>query len=208
MYKVFFNQKPIILTTKLVSQSEESPIFFIKYTSRKMLVSALKSKKIQSLYLFHAKEEKLWQLFLAMFKVVEAAGGIVTHRETNNILFIYRNNKWDFPKGRIEKNESVKEAAVREVEEETGVEGLHIDRPLPTTFHIFSRNGKYRLKKTYWYEMSTVYSGTLYPQTAEGIEKSQWKSANEINTLFENAYANIQLLWEKSQLHSNSIGNH
>lgn len=208
MYKVFFNQKPIILTTKLINQSEESPLFFIKYTSKEMLISAMKSKKIKSLYLYHAKEVKLWTFFFKMFKLVEAAGGIVIHGETNAILFIYRNNKWDFPKGRIEKNEAVQEAAIREVEEETGINGLQIERPLPTTFHIFNRNGKYRLKKTYWYEMSTVYQGMLNPQQEEGIERAEWKSPNEISQLFENAYANIQLLWEQSLLYSDSIGNH
>jgi hypothetical protein len=60
MYKVFFNQKPIILTTSLVEQTQESPVFFLKFTHKNSIVAALKSKKVKQLYLYHAKEEKMW----------------------------------------------------------------------------------------------------------------------------------------------------
>ena len=66
--------------------------------------------------------------------------------ELQKFLFIYRNQKWDIPKGRIEEGESVQSAAVREVEEETGVTDLTITHTLTTTLHLFHRNGKYRLK--------------------------------------------------------------
>ena len=200
MYKVFFNQKPLILTSKFSEQTEESPVFFIKYTSKKHIVAALKSKSIKSLYLYHPREDKLWLLFLEMFKVIEAAGGLVTHKATDKILFIYRNNKWDLPKGRIEKDESVQHAAIREVEEETAVDGLTITKALPTTFHIFNRNGKYRLKKTYWYAMESNFDGMPQAQLEEGIQIAAWKSREDIPELFENAYANIRLLWEEAGL--------
>ncbi|MGB2244940.1 MAG: NUDIX hydrolase [Flavobacteriaceae bacterium] len=196
MYKVFFNQKPLILTTKFIEQTESSPLFFLKFTHKTSITSALKSKKVDCLYLYHPKEEKLWQLFFDMFKLIEAAGGIVRHSQTGKYLFIYRNNKWDIPKGRIEKNESVQEAAIREVEEETGVKNVRILKALPNTFHIFNRNGKYRLKKTYWYAMTTDDLSPLVPQANEGIQKAEWKANEEIQNLFKNAYANIQMLWE------------
>ena len=200
MYKVFFNQKPIILTTSFIAQTEESPVFFLKFTSKKNIVAALRSKKVTQLYLYHAKEEKLWELFYPLFKVVEAAGGIVQHRETKKFLFIYRNDKWDIPKGKIEQDESVRTAAIREVEEETGVQNLTITRSLPTTLHLFHRNGKYRLKKTFWYAMQTDFTGELNPQIEEGIQAVKWVEKKDIPQLFENAYANIKLLWEKADL--------
>ncbi len=76
MYKVFFNQKPIFLITELVSQTDEIPVFFIKFSSPEVIVKALKSKKIKSLYLYHPSEDKLWMHFLKHFPVVEAAGGL------------------------------------------------------------------------------------------------------------------------------------
>ena len=200
MYKVFFNQKPIILTTSFVEQTLDTPVFFLKFAHKKSIVAALKSKKVKQLYLYHPKEEKMWQLFYALFKVIEAAGGVVQQRESKKFLFIYRNNKWDIPKGRIEEGESVQKAAIREVEEETGVQDLVIKRPLITTLHMFHRNGKYRLKKTFWYAMETDFTAALSPQLEEGIQKAVWVDKIEVPTLFQNAYANIRLLWEKSKL--------
>ena len=198
MYKVFFNQKPIILTTTFQEQTPESPLFFLKFTNKKNIVAALRSKKVKQLYLYHAKEEKMWALFYEIFKVIEAAGGIVRQRSSGKYLFIYRNDKWDLPKGRIEEDEAVRTAAMREVEEETGVAGLTITAALPTTLHLFHRNGKYRLKKTYWYAMETDFDEALIPQEEEGIQKVEWVTKEEVPNLYSNIYANIRHLWEKA----------
>ena len=194
MYKVFFNQKPIVLTTSLILPSEDSPFFYVKFTDKKFIVQVLKSKKIKMLYLYHSKEEKLWYYFLDMFKLIEASGGLVKNIKTNHFLFIFRNKKWDLPKGRINKNEEVKTAAIREVEEETGVQNLSIIKPLNTTYHIFKKNRKYRLKKTFWYLMHTDYSNKLTPEKKEGIDKAVWIEKNAIVTLKSTMYQNINLV--------------
>ena len=194
MYKVFFNQKPIFLTTELVSQTDRTPVMFIKFSSPENIVKALKSKKTECLCLYHQKEDKLWMHFLRHFPIVEAAGGLVRHQD-GRFLFIYRNEKWDLPKGRIEKNEPIRIAAVREVEEETGVDGLEIVKPLIETFHVFNRNGKYKLKKTFWFEMKTASTSTLTPQLDEGIEQAVWVFEKEIQHKFENAYENIKQVY-------------
>ena len=194
MYKVFFNQKPILLTTDIIPPKEDSPFFYVKFTNKKFIVQMLKSKKVKMLYLYHSKEDKLWYYFLNMFKLVEAAGGLVRNLETNHYLFIFRNKKWDLPKGRINKNEEVKNAAIREVEEETGVENLSIIKPLNTTYHIFKKNRKYRLKKTFWYLMETDYTGELTPEKKEGIEKANWIDKKLIASLKSRMYQNINLV--------------
>ena len=194
MYKVFFNQKLILLTTDIISPKEDSPFFYVKFTNKKFVVQMLKSKKVKMLYLYHSKEAKLWYYFLNMFKLIEAAGGLVRNLKTNHFLFIFRNKKWDLPKGRINKNEGVQKAAIREVEEETGVKNLSITKPLNTTFHIFKRNRKYRLKKTFWYLMETDYNGELTPETKEGIEKAIWIEKKLIVSLRSEMYHNINLV--------------
>ena len=194
MYKVFFNQKPIFLTTELVPQTDRTPVLFIKFSSPENIIKALKSKKTDCLYLYHQKEDKLWMHFLRHFPIVEAAGGLVRHQD-GRFLFIFRNDKWDLPKGRIEKNEPIRIAAVREVEEETGVDGLEIVKPLIETFHVFNRNGKYKLKKTFWFEMKTASTVTLIPQLNEGIEQAVWVFEKEIPHKFENAYENIKQVY-------------
>ena len=194
MYKVFFNQKLILLTTDIISPKEDSPFFYVKFTNKKFIVKMLKSKKVKMLYLYHSKEDKLWYYFLNMFKLIEAAGGLVRNLNTNHFLFIFRNKKWDLPKGRINKNEEVQKAAIREVEEETGVENLSITKPLNTTYHIFKRNRKYRLKKTFWYLMETDYDGELIPEIKEGIEKAIWIDKKLIVSLRSKMYQNINLV--------------
>ena len=136
MYKVFFNRKVVLLTTKIVDHDDETPLFYIKYSDQKQIISALKSKKTKAIYLYHAKEDKLWKKLLKIFSLVEAAGGLVEHL-SGKFLFIYRNEKWDLPKGRVEKKEILIDGAVREVMEETGVKDLIVKKNLNHTFHLF-----------------------------------------------------------------------
>ena len=193
MYKVFFNQKPIILSTQIIKNDDSCPLFYIKFSVADKIISALKKKSINSVILYHPKKEKLEMHFNKLFPIVEAAGGLVIN-ELNQYLFIYRNKKWDLPKGRMRKNEMIIDAAVREVEEETSVRDLIVKKQLPITYHIFKRNRKYKLKKTYWYLMETSYNGQLVPQLNEGIEKAVWKNKNEIDLLIKSAYKNIEVL--------------
>ena len=82
----------------------------------------------------------------------------------------------------------------REVEEETGIDGLSIIKPLEMTYHIFKRNGKYKIKVTYWFEMHSGFDGPLLPQLEEGITKVEWLNENQIKDAMTNSYANIKLL--------------
>ncbi len=193
MYKVFFNQKPIILSTQIIKNDDSCPLFYIKFSVADKIISALKKKSISSVVLYHPKKEKFEMHFNKLFPIVEAAGGLVINK-LNQYLFIYRNKKWDLPKGRMRKNEMIIDAAVREVEEETSVRDLIVKKQLPITYHIFKRNRKYKLKKTYWYLMETSYNGQLVPQLNEGIEKAVWKNKNEIDLLIKSAYKNIEVL--------------
>ena len=92
--------------------------------------------------------------------VAKAGGGLVFNAD-GDVLFIFRNGKWDLPKGKAERKETIEETSIREVEEETGVKGLEIKKLLDTTYHIFKRNGRYKIKITYWFEMKTSYWGQI-----------------------------------------------
>ena len=193
MYKVFYNQKPLFFTTNLTNNSDETPLLFIKYTSALVIVNALRNKNTKAVYLYHPKEEKLEKHFLKHFPVIEAAGGLVEHTD-GRYLFIYRNDKWDLPKGKIEKNEVIIDAAIREVMEETGVGDLMATKPLNTTYHVFNTKGKFKLKKTYWFLMKSNYDGPLVPQEEENIQAAVWRSKTDFPLLMKNAYENIKIL--------------
>ena len=194
MYKVFFNRKPIFLITKIIDQDINNPMLHLRYSSSENITKALKSKRVKSLFLYHSNQEKLWKNLLKKFPIVQAAGGLVINSRSE-YLFIFRNNKWDLPKGGIEKKENIRDAALREVNEETGVEDIEIIKPLPMTYHFFKRNGVFRLKKTFWYLMKTEFDGKFKPQLNEGITKVEWKLEDELNEIFKNSYENIKILF-------------
>ena len=193
MYKVFYNQKPINFTTVLGKNTKNTPLFFIKYANANSITKALKDKTVTEVYLYHSNPDKFEKHFFRTFPFVEAAGGLVQHQD-GRFLFIYRNNKWDLPKGKIEKNETLIKAAKREVSEETGVTDLELKRPLPITYHIYNANGKFKVKKTYWFFMMSKFNGSLLPQFEENIKMAVWKGINEIPKLMENAYENIKII--------------
>ncbi len=198
MYKVFVNDVPIILSTTKVIGSKYTSIPLKKAKFKKIIKKIVKGE-LTYVNLYHENEHKLHKFLKKKLPVVIAGGGLV-YNDRKEILFIYRNKKWDLPKGKIEKGEDIQNCAIREVEEETGVEGLSIKKFITKTYHVFKRNGKYRLKETYWYEMHTSYNGELIPQEKEGIEKVKWKGFEKSQKALEKSYANIKLLFPKEYL--------
>ncbi|WP_138434798.1 NUDIX hydrolase [Winogradskyella algicola] len=192
MYTIYVGDKPIILTTK-VEKETDFKSFLLKSVNIGKVIKILNSTDLKAVHLIHNNPDKLLKHFLKLLPNVVAGGGKV-YNENNEVLFIYRNNKWDLPKGKIEGKESIEETAIREVEEETGVEGLKITKALPTTYHIFKRNGKHKIKITYWFEMKTKFNGKLYPQEKEGITKVEWLDMKTAQKALENSYANIKIL--------------
>ncbi|GAB5565674.1 MAG: NUDIX domain-containing protein [Winogradskyella sp.] len=192
MYTIFVGQKPIILTTKIEKETDYKT-FLLKSVNIGKVIKLLVSTDLKGVCLVDKHKDKLLKLFLNLLPNVVAGGGKV-YNDKKEVLFIYRNNKWDLPKGKIENNETIENTSIREVEEETGVNGLRITKPLPTTYHIFKRNGKHKIKITYWFEMETKYNGKLYPQIKEGITKVEWLDEKASVEALENSYANIKLL--------------
>ena len=195
MYKVFINDKPLFLTSTLEKETDFQ-YFLLETVDLKKLIAQYFAGQVTKAYLYHEDESLLLKLFKEKLTVNKAGGGLVEN-EKGEILFIFRNGKWDLPKGGLEKNESIEEAAIREVEEETGCKDLIIERPLEETFHVFKRNGEYRLKVTYWYAMKTDFQGELIGQAEEGIDKVVWVEKKQIPVLLQNSYQNIKLLFEK-----------
>lgn len=192
MYKVFVGDKPIILTT-IVEQETNFKNYLLDTVNIGKIIKELNTTKLQEVRLIHKNGEKLLKKFLKKLPNVVAGGGKVFN-DQNDILFIYRNDKWDLPKGKIEANESIEKTALREVVEETGVAGLEIIKPLETTYHIFKRNGNHKIKVTYWFEMRTSFNGVLFAQEEEGITEVAWLNQEQVSAALENSYANIKIL--------------
>ena len=134
-----------------------------------------------------------WESFCATYKLIKAAGGVV-YNDNKQLLMIFRNGKWDLPKGKLEEGEYVKRCAIREVEEECGITGLQITQKLPDTYHVYELNGKNILKRTFWFKMRTSFKGILKPQIAEGITEVCWVNEEDISEKLTNSFENIKQL--------------
>lgn len=194
MYKVFINDKPLFLTNEIEKETDFQ-LFLLESADINKIIVKYYQNKIQKAILYHPDEKAILKKLKEKIPVNKAGGGLVKNKN-GEILFIFRNGKWDLPKGGIEKNETIDETAIREVEEETGCKNLEIIKKLQKTYHIFKRNGDYKLKITHWFEMYTEYDGPLEGQLEEGIEKVAWLKPEEIPEALENSYENIKLLFE------------
>ena len=143
--------------------------------------------------------------FLAEFKYVEAAGGVVKN-ERGEVLMIYRRNRWDLPKGHIDTGEDALTAAKREVEEETGVSGLKFVSELCNTLHAYNVYGEWELKCTYWFAFDAQCAATT-AQTEEDIESAVWCNPAEVDSNLEESYPTIkEVIYEYRRTSKNTLG--
>ena len=198
MYKVFVNDKPLFLTNEIFKETDFQ-LFLLESADIKKIITKIFQNKIPKAYLYHPDEKEILKTLKSKMPVQKGGGGLV-YNPNNEVLFIFRHGKWDLPKGGVERGEEIEQTALREVEEETGVSNLVITNKLQKTYHIFKRNGRYKLKITHWFEMRTDFSGTLNGQLEEGIEKVAWLNPEEIKAALENSYENIKLLFEEPGL--------
>ena len=192
MLQIFYKEKPIIISDKK-SDLKNSLIINPELFENLDLLKLLTKKRVNSIGIFSNEYEFILNMFKKKYPEIIAAGGKVINNKSE-ILFIYRNKKWDLPKGKAEKNEIISETALREVEEETGIKNLSIIKPLDKTYHIFKRGGKNHLKSTYWFEMQSDFIGKFKPQKKEGITRVEWIGIENLSSILVKSYANIRLL--------------
>lgn len=190
-YKVYYNNRVISICAPEDSATigkaakKLSYPFDIKQEWKKFM--AEKSPEQLSLV---GEPAKLWKEFKALFRYIRAAGGLVKNAG-GEYLMIFRNKKWDLPKGKMEEGESPEETAVREVEEECGIGGLKIVQPLESSYHIYELKGKMALKHTFWFEMKTASDKTPNPQFEEGIEKAIWVKPKQFKSWKSEMYPSV-----------------
>lgn len=200
MYKIYYNETVIRLAHKEyeshISRKTRHQIV-IYYTGKtKHILSCLdkieKNSELRELVLLTDNLKELKMDFFSVFRIVPAAGGLVLNNQCQ-ILMIFRRGHWDLPKGKMEEGETKKEAAQREVMEETGLQEVLILNKLVTTYHIYrGRNSDRRiLKPSYWYLM---YSDNqkLKPQKAEDIQRAEWINYKEEVRDLAPVYTNIR----------------
>lgn len=195
-YKVFINDKWIFFgeyKDDQFSDNEEYDVLNTSFDLAFNLSEMIKNGSFDRNIVLNqvADNQLIFDYFLQQFLVIEAAGGIVQN-SSNSYLMIKRFGLWDFPKGKIEKGEQIKEAALREVQEETGVNNLEVLKELPTVFHIYRHGRKWIVKKTFWFLMQTNFTGKLEPQTEEEIIDAIWVPKADMTNYLDLSYGSLK----------------
>ena len=185
--KIFFTDKALILTDTPV-EVEGAVRLPSSELSKANVLKIFETTN--SIIVCDEAIEAVKERFFGEFKYVLAAGGVV-HNERGESLMIYRNHRWDLPKGHVDGEECDEECAVREIAEETGVEGAKIVRFLCNTLHSFDVYGVWEIKRTAWYELEADTTETK-PQAEEGISCAKWCSEEEVAENLKATYPTIR----------------
>jgi 8-oxo-dGTP pyrophosphatase MutT (NUDIX family) len=201
MYKVHFENRFIMLSPE-PDRLQKYGLFHKFYDTKelyKIIADFQSNKNISAINVYGPDIKHIWKIFRIYFTEVGAAGGLVKHT-SGRYLFIEKKQKLDLPKGHIEKGEEPEACALREVNEECGITGHKIVKPLPPSYHTYSWEGISYLKKTNWFLMN--YDGDMLtdPQISEGITKVEWLLADELNTIKGSAWLSLMDLINNSIL--------
>jgi len=193
--KIYFNNKFIEFASSQTQSSQNQTIKIYdaknKQTLKNIIYDFLDQNNSNSVQIFNYNFEQVFNYFKESYSYIEAAGGFI--ERDNHYLFIHRLGKWDLPKGKLEKKETIENGAKRECEEECAVKNLEIVKQLTSTYHIYPYKTGYALKQTYWFYMKTNYAEKLIPQTEENIDEVKWFSEKEVKTIaFNDTYLTIK----------------
>ncbi|MBY5960016.1 NUDIX domain-containing protein [Membranicola marinus] len=199
MYKIYINDHPLCLL-----KSEEAELFrekgyevFPYMGNKTVLLNVIdqleKSNEEQKIGIYATDYKQLKSDFKSLFKKIQAMGGVIIDSE-NKVLFIYRRDRWDLPKGKKEKGEGKKECAMREVEEETGLSQLDLTHRIGKTRHTYRhpKSGKRVLKITFWYEMQVLEHEEVIVEEEEDIEDAKWMTIPSFLAGNYSTFANIK----------------
>ncbi len=194
MYKVFYNDRVVFFTENIQNIKEDINTTIHHFKNKRLLRKALEDfiskNELINMYVVHEDVQRVFKKYTKLYKFIEAAGGLVRNAK-GEILVIYRREKWDLPKGKLERNELPEIGATREVEEECGISNINIIKLIKTTYHTYRLKNKDILKRTYWYEMIHHGNQELIPQTEEEITEAKWINIDHIDEIKSNTFLSI-----------------
>ncbi len=192
MYKVYFDKRFIVISSQ--PDRMQKYCLFHKYHDVDELYTKISSfinnNDIDSFNIYSYKIDSLWNAFRGYFENRIASGGLLLN-ENGKLLFIRRHDKWDIPKGHLLDNESIREGAVREIEEETGLWAGKARLILKPTYHVYKKGVKWILKETHWYVFEDTGEGKANPQESEGITELRWFNREEIKYVHQDTWPSI-----------------
>ena len=203
MHKIYFEKRCIIIC----DPSEEAlsdPNSVEFHPGERIDVHALVrmfevQDTLSRIYIPTTDIEQTYRRICGEFREVNAAGGLVSNRR-GDYLLISRSGLWDLPKGHQEPGEDIEVTALREVQEETGVNELQLRRLICITDHVYLRGGVWHLKHTWWYDMLYTNPTDLTPQREEDISKAAWVAKSSLPPFLKNTYPSIVEVFREARI--------
>lgn len=201
MYKVFFNQTELFLRDGEGGDFQEDNLKEITYSKvqelKDIIDAIIKRNEHEKLLITPLSGKSAMEDLKTVVKDIKAAGGVIINPD-KEVLIIYRRGRWDLPKGKCHRGESMEECAYREIEEECGIVDFKISHLLATTYHLYPNDDNIFLKETYWYLMNYHGNAEPVPQTEESITEVKWFNKNDLDIVKSNTYLSIIDVLEKS----------
>ena len=203
MHKIYFERRLIIICSpgeQALSDPNAVEFHFGEDVSIRALVAMFEaSQSLSRIYIPTDNTEWMYRRVCAEFREVDAAGGLVSNRR-GDYLLIQRSGLWDLPKGHREADEDIRETALREVQEETGVDQLELRDLICVTDHCYLRSGVWHLKHTWWYDMLYTDPVNLTPQREEDITRAAWVARSSLPPFLKNTYPSIQEVFREAKV--------
>ncbi|SDH14360.1 NUDIX hydrolase [Chitinophaga filiformis] len=197
---IYINERPLIITAThqgIPAKYKDAPLYTEPDAATiESVLQALETEKAEAAIFIHPDTDTLVETVKGYFRVLVAAGGLITNAE-EEVLLMFRRGKWDLPKGKREKGETLEIAAVREVAEETGLRSIELEHKIGETFHFYTTREKKTLKHTYWYKMKFTGTELTVPQIEEDIVDIQWIKPEHLSKYLKFSYQNIVDVFEK-----------
>lgn len=203
MHKIYFEKRCIIICDPS-DQALADPNSIEFHSGNKLdlhtLVNMFKaSESLSRIYIPSEDTDGTYKSLCSEFREVNAAGGLVSNRR-GDYLLISRGGLWDLPKGHQEAGEDISVTALREVQEETGVEALELRDLICITDHCYLRGGVWHLKHTWWYDMLYTDPVDLTPQREEDISKAAWVAKSSLPPYLKNTYPSILEVFREAKV--------
>ena len=203
MHKIYFEKRCIIICSP-GDEALADPNSVEFHMGERVDVGALVrmfevQDTLSRIYIPSTDIEQSYRRICAEFKEVNAAGGLVSNRR-GDFLLIRRGDLWDLPKGHQEAGEDIKVTAIREVQEETGVDKLELRDLICITDHCYLRDGVWHLKHTWWYDMLYTDPVNLTPQREEDITKAVWVAKSSLPPYLTETFPSIQEVFREARV--------